>query len=447
MEIIIIGAGAAGLSAALELTKANFKPLILEARHRLGGRVYTLRDEKNNSSFELGAEFVHGKPPEICSTAREAGLKIVETAGASWHVASDGKLAPAEQEESQTEDTIWRKLEKRAQNSAPDISLRAFLDGLPPEQKFSGARRSIESYVAGYHAAEVEKISLRSLVKTERASDEIEGERAFRIAAGYDKLIDFLFKQSKSRGAEVLLDARVKTVSYRKNAVTIGVERGGKPQIFSARAAIVTPPLGVLQSNAVRFEPELSGKKSALNKMAMGATRRISLSFKRKWWTEILRRIDASKQTLGFLFARDEQIRVWWTNEPAEAAILTGWAGGERAAEFSNADADFVAGKAIESLCKIFGVERAFVESELIAAHTYDWQRDEFARGAYSYVCTGGIEAPRELAAPVADTLFFAGEATASDGHWGTVHGALASGARRARIAGKNLKANCLRLS
>ena len=69
----------------------------------------------------------------------------------------------------------------------------------------------------------------------------------------------------------------------------------------------------------------------------------------------------------------------------------------------------------------------------VVAAHTHDWQADPFSCGAYSYAVAGGAEAPRDLAAPIADTLFFAGEATDFTGHHGTVHGALASGVRAAQ--------------
>jgi monoamine oxidase len=79
------------------------------------------------------------------------------------------------------------------------------------------------------------------------------------------------------------------------------------------------------------------------------------------------------------------------------------------------------------------GVARSAVAAELESWYFHDWQADPFARGAYSFVLAGGLDARAALAQPLDDTLFFAGEATNSDGHTATVHGAIASGRRAAR--------------
>ncbi len=98
-------------------------------------------------------------------------------------------------------------------------------------------------------------------------------------------------------------------------------------------------------------------------------------------------------------------------------------------AELSEAE---FAQRALNSLAKLLGMERGRVESLVESAHTHNWVTDPYCRGGYSYVAVGGEDAPRQLAAPVADTLFFAGEATEFTGHISTVNGALASGTRAA---------------
>ncbi len=445
-EIIIIGAGAAGLSAANELAKAGVTSVVLEARDRIGGRIFTLHDEEANAPIELGAEFIHGKPFETFNLAHQAGLKIIETSGESWHLNAYGKLEPAESDLPRTEKIIWQKLGTFIEDSNEDISVQSFLDNLSKEftekENFAIARQLFENYVAGFHAAELEKIGVKSLIKTESAEEEIEGERAFHLPTGYNCLSDYLFEQAKNSGTVFQLKTTVKKIKWRKGHVEITAENDEQnEEIYTARAIIVTLPLGVLKAStrlkgAVRFEPQLISKKDALQKIEMGAARRIVFTFKRKWWADILSKINKDKSQLGFLFTQNEVISVWWTNESnesAETATLTGWTGGDKAVTLSQHNNNFAIDQAIESLCKIFQIKRSFIKNEIISVHTFDWQNDCFARGSYSYIGVDGTDAPRKLAESIEDTLFFAGEATNYEGYWGTVHGALATGMRAAQ--------------
>jgi monoamine oxidase len=95
-------------------------------------------------------------------------------------------------------------------------------------------------------------------------------------------------------------------------------------------------------------------------------------------------------------------------------------------------DAGRVVEKALESCTHIFGLTEPKLREELIGTHYHDWRADPFALGAYTYVAVGGLETIERLAQPFEDTLYFAGEATDTDGHWGTVHAAIATGYRAA---------------
>ena len=112
--------------------------------------------------------------------------------------------------------------------------------------------------------------------------------------------------------------------------------------------------------------------------------------------------------------------------------ILTGWAGGPAAERLALRGEESVVGRALDSLTCLLGFMRERLADLLIAWYMHDWQADPFARGAYSYIPVGGLDAPRLLAEPVEDTLFFAREATDLSGRNGTVHGAMASGQRAA---------------
>ena len=136
---------------------------------------------------------------------------------------------------------------------------------------------------------------------------------------------------------------------------------------------------------------------------------------------------------LTFVHAPAELLPTWWTQFPVRTPVLAGWAGGTRAEKLSVESDDALLDHAFEALMHIFGVSKEFLETSLAEFYTHNWQRDAFSAGAYSYIPVGGVDAQDQLAQPVEDTLFFAGEATNKVGHHGTVHGAIASGLRAAR--------------
>src|SRR5262249_38811927 len=132
----------------------------------------------------------------------------------------------------------------------------------------------------------------------------------------------------------------------------------------------------------------------------------------------------------SFLFSNSETIPTWWTSDPLPSSHLVGWVGGPRAARLAREPEAIIVERSIEGLARMLGVARDMLEAELEAWYLHNWGADPFARGAYSFVRSGGLEPPRRLGEPVEATLFFAGEATDAHGHTGTVHAALASGAR-----------------
>ena len=117
---------------------------------------------------------------------------------------------------------------------------------------------------------------------------------------------------------------------------------------------------------------------------------------------------------------------------PEKLPIITGWATFKCAEELSGRSENFVMEKALETLARLLNIDKQEIEGLLESGYWHDWQTDPFSFGAYSYVKVGGGRAQRELAMPMENTLFFAGEATDFSGHHGTVHGAIASGRRAA---------------
>lgn len=438
-DVIIIGAGAAGLAAAERLSETDIKIMVLEARERVGGRIYTVDQNAaatGGAAVELGAEFVHGVAPEIFAISRRANLETIETTGKSWCVDQTNVLRLCDELPETGEDQIWQGLDLF---DGADLSLESFVHKHFSAPQMSLAKASVLRYAAGFHAAETKRAGVAGIQRAERAAALIEGERAFRFPNGYNQIPEHLHAQCAARAVEFRLGCAVKTVRWQNGTVEIEVfeQSDDQTKIFKARRAVVALPLGVLkaepaQTNRVLFEPALDAKKSALDKLEMGDAVRVVLRFRRDWWTKRLFGEDSAEK-LGFLLAANQPFGAWWTNESLAAPVLTAWTGGDNAKIFEGCDADSIKNQAVESLSQIFKIEKTFVENELENWYFHDWRNDPFARGAYSYVGVGGIDAGMELARPLADTLFFAGEATDSDGYLGTVHGALASGVRAAQ--------------
>lgn len=437
-SIIIIGAGAAGLAAARDLSRAGREVIVLEARDRIGGRAFSLRHPTDVVPVELGAEFVHGKPPEICHLAAAANLEIYEVSERHWYF-EDGKLTRSRQ--------FWKQIEglmDKMKSSERDQSLSDFLDSLPDDEKNLRAKAMLTRYVEGFHAASLDRIGLQGLIKANEAADSIEGDQAFRLVDGYGSLMRALRAEAESYGATFHLNRIVREIDWATDQVNINVaaaEARTELGSFTGAAAIVTIPLGVLQTKSgesrIRFIPELpESKQDAIDTLAMGNVIKINLRFRERFWEDVKRWDDKGERVsfadAGFFHCPDAPIPTWWTQLPMRAPVLVGWAGGPRADGLGSRSESELLDQAIASLARIFDLSSEAVMAQFEAWYIHDWRHDPFSLGGYSYVPVDGLNAQHLLAEPLAGRIFFAGEAT-SVGHIGTVHGAIQSGQRAAR--------------
>jgi monoamine oxidase len=297
------------------------------------------------------------------------------------------------------------------------------------------------SYVQGFNAANADKIGVKGLALQESAEEEI-GETQFRIVSGYDTIIDAMVH--KVPRARILLRSVVKEIDWNSESVSVSlIDRVEKRSYqLSSKAALVTLPLGVLKApetsqSHVRVTPPLDDKSKAMQALEMGPVARNTFRFTNRFW-ESLNMPGGDEETdmmkLGFLHNKDLSVPTWWTQLPVRVPLLVGWvAGAGFEQRFINVESEEIAAEALKSLSALLNISRAELETHLAESYTHNWQTDPFALGAYSYVGTNGLAAPKKLAEPVGNTLFFAGEATNTDGNWGTVHGAIDSGIRAAK--------------
>jgi monoamine oxidase len=412
-DVLVIGGGIAGLTAARRLTEAGLRVHLLEARDRLGGRIWT--HHEHDYPVELGAEFVHGRPKEIFELAAEAGLPLVPVVG-EFRKKIGGAWAGAGR--------LMEKVEQffaRIPADEPDQSFQHYLDrtGVPEE-----VREQALKYVEGFHAADPALISVHWLARDTLAEEAIQGDRTFRIASGYETLVHAVAERLDRKRCTIAMNSVVTEIHWRPGEVAARTATAE----FHAPRAIVTLPLGVLKSNDVVFSPVLPEKQRAVEFLEMGKIIRVSLCFHNKFWEQ-----KPEMSGVSFLFTDDPQVPTWWTSNPLPYPIVTGWAPASHAAALTGKSHDEITHLALQALARTMELDPREPARQLTGAFTHDWQTDPFSRGAYSYAVVGGVDAARALAAPVEDTLYFAGEATNFEGYTATVHGAIASGDRAAR--------------
>ena len=429
-QVVIVGAGAAGLAAGRALREAGVPFVILEARARIGGRIFTEHPRGLVVPVELGAEFTHGEAEEVFELAEEHGLKLEDIAGRRFS-AGGGKLRVLDDFWERL-DRVMRRLDEKRE---PD---RTFADALARNRSLAPEDRALAiQYVEGFHAANPRIISERALAEGGSPRGDVRERRIGRVMDGYGSIVDVLAKGLRHR---IRLRAVVKTIQWKPGAVRVRLTNG---EVLRGRAVIVTVPVGVLAApagarGAIEFDPPLPSKESAVASMSMGGVMRIGLRFDEPFWASHRFAAAVAEErldTMSFLHGTsDVPFPVWWTTYPVRSPLLVAWCGGPKSFELSGKLKGDVETDALRSLSELLPVTVARLRKHLVTSHAHDWISDPFSRGAYSYARVGGDDASRRLGRPVEETVYFAGEAADVEGRTGTVHGAIATGQRVAGL-------------
>lgn len=436
LDAVVIGAGAAGLAAARDLSAQGLELVVLEARGRIGGRIHTVHETAVPAPIELGAEFVHGQAEDTLGIVRAAGLTAIELP--DQHRYLRGGRLEGVADFWDTMGAVMRDMLRKAKRSKQgDMTAAEYLEraSLPAEK-----RRMVADFIEGYHAALLSRVSVRSIAAGSAEVREPGADTQFRIVEGYGRVVEWLRSGLAPGRSEVRLGWSATDLAWSRGDVTVSCRSATGRELpeLKARSAIVAVPHAVLRAGGLRFLPAPESIERALPRLEAGQVFKIVLRFRQAFWedttfvTARLRPVPRHPEGLNFVHAPSAAVPTWWTTLPARAPVLTGWAGGSRAAALLDESELSRVDHALDALAEAFRVPRARLDEQLQGWHMHDWRADPFSRAAYTYAGVGGAGAQRALARPVANTLFVAGEATSAD-ETGTVAGAIASGRRAAR--------------
>jgi len=427
-DVIIVGAGAAGLMAAHMLIKAGQTVTILEARDRIGGRIYKSNNPFFSGTVELGAEFIHGDLPVTLNLLKEANIKTHTVSFEMWQY-QDNKFE-------QSEEFVdgWDKFLEKVNAIVDDMTLQSFLKENFEGEQFAKMCSQIENYVAGYDTADINDASVFALRNEWNHEDE---DAQHRVAGGYNSMIKYLEQTSIKGGAQIELNNVVEEIIWRDNEVKVTTAAG---KTYAATKVIIAMPLGVLQApddaeGSILFQPPLPKQREALRNIGFGSVIKILLEFETIFWEgdTIKTAFGTDLSTMGFLFA-EEEILTFWTQAPLQSPLLTGWLGGLPAKVLVDASNEEILKLTLTSLSNIFKIDTEELKSKLIAWEVVNWTAEAYTRGSYAYDKVESLEAKKLLQQPVNNTIYFAGEYLYNGPAIGTVEAALTSGKNAAEM-------------
>jgi monoamine oxidase/CRP-like cAMP-binding protein len=429
-RVIVVGAGLAGLAAARALVDHGVEVVVLEARDRIGGRCWT------KDGVDLGAHWIHGTEGNpLTSLARRLSIDTLFVGGDSsysggWeHVVLHGsggrRLTNDEKLRSiLLADDVREELDALRRlhltRDEPDCSLREMVEHVLASRPLTDEERMFIDWHIALTARDdcaADESTLSFLWWDE--GYEVYGYGDSVVVRGFSAIIDSL-----AAGLDIRLEHVVERIEHGGDASVAPVRVMTNHGTFTADAAIITLPLGVLKAGAVEFEPPLSaGKQAAIKGLGMGDLTKVVVRFERPFWPK-------DQYVFGYLcrplLDQPTMILSLWKTHDIPALVLL--AGGTLARDLERMPEDRLQRWAMEALRDVFGPDIPVATS----IERTQWDLDPYSRGSYSYVAVGSTpDDISELGRPVDDHLYFAGEAT-NRHHWAGAHGAYASGLREA---------------
>ena len=398
-DVVIVGAGAAGLSAARTLCDAGLVVVVLEAKDRIGGRAYT-DDESVGIAWDQGAHWLHDQGRNFFAefaTAQEITLEPVAEGKRIWTEKGWADAGYVRDYEAYC-DLVFDRIQ-RLGIAAEDVAIS---DAVPYHFQF---RPMFESWYAALSGMEPER---SSAFDDYRYLDDT-GNR--RVRCGYGALL-----ARYGEGIPLSLSTPVRGIDWSGTDVVVETSGG----TLRAKAVIVTVSNNVLAADAIRFAPRLPGPLvEAFTNIPLGEAEKVAIAFDR----DVFGLDDAH---VAYVHATNEAVR--FQIRPFDENIAVAYMAGQFARSISKIGEDEMTAFAVDRLVDAFGTD---IRNVITAMKATGWCEDPHIRGGYSTARLGYADDRLTLAEPVGERLYFAGEAHAVNAY-GTVHGAHNSGVETA---------------
>ncbi|MFZ5693530.1 MAG: flavin monoamine oxidase family protein [Pseudomonadota bacterium] len=403
-DVIVVGAGAAGIAAARKLHDAGKRVILLEARARIGGRAWTSR--VGSLPVDLGCGWLHSADRNPWSAiARELGLQIDKTPPPWTRPSLDIGFPIEDQQDFRTAlDAFYTRVEEVAQRGR-DVPAS---ECLPQDGRWNALIGTVATFVAG---AEWDKVSAIDL---HRYAD---SGVNWRVVEGYGELV-----RRHAAGLDIVLDCAVRRIDHSRRPLQVETGKGA----ITADAAIVTIPSILIAREAIAFVPALPDKLAAAAALPLGYDDKLFLSLAQPGEFEKDSR----------LFGRTDRTGTGaYHMRPFGRPLIECYFGGSLAQSLERDGPEAFFAFAKEELVNLLGSDFA-KRIAPVAAHS--WGTDPCAGGAYSYARPGYADCRTLLAAPVDGRLFFAGEACSTE-DFSTAHGAYLTGVAAAQAVLKQM--------